>query len=110
MALMLDHSIADNAGLHLTDVERCYLEWHRTDAFDTGTVWSCVFTNIAAGVDPKDAARMVDQQLGGMTAGANATHRATAIGCASAIPDVCVASEGNTPNYTGFLTSRREHR
>ena len=93
MALMLGHSIAENAGLDLTDVVRRYLEWHRTDAFNTGPVWSCVFTQIAAGVDPKDAARMVDQQLGGMTAGANAAHRATAIGCASAIPDARVASE-----------------
>ena len=93
MALMLGHSIADNSALDLTDIVRRYLAWYRTDAFDTGPVWSLVFKHIAAGVDPADAARLVDQQLGGMTAGANAAHRATAIGCASVIPDALVAAE-----------------
>jgi ADP-ribosylglycohydrolase len=93
MALMLGHSIADNSALDLADLARRYLAWHRADAFDTGPVWRLVFQRIEAGADAADAARLVDQQLGGMTAGVNAAHRATAIGCASVIPDALVAAE-----------------
>jgi ADP-ribosylglycohydrolase len=93
MALMLGHSIAGNSALDLTDVVSRYLAWYNTGAFDTGPVWNAVFKLIAAGVDPKDAARVVDARLDGRTAGANTAHRATAIGCASAIPDALVAAE-----------------
>lgn len=92
MALILGGSIADNAALDVADVARRYMAWYQTDAFDTGPVWSAVFKKIAAGVDVKDAARIVDAQLDGMTAGANTAHRATAIGCAAAIPDEHVAA------------------
>ena len=93
MALMLGHSIAGNCALDLTDVVSRYLAWYNKGAFDTGPVWNAVFKLIAAGVDPKDAARVVDARLDGRTAGANTAHRATAIGCASAIPDALVAAE-----------------
>jgi ADP-ribosyl-[dinitrogen reductase] hydrolase len=90
MALILGGSIADNAGLDEADVVRRYMAWYLTGSFDTGPVWNAVFNEISAGADPKQAARIVDQKLGGMTAGVNAAHRATAIGCASAIPDELV--------------------
>jgi ADP-ribosylglycohydrolase len=91
MALILGSSIADNAALDVEDVARRYMAWYCSDAFDTGAVWSAVMQKIAAGVDVKDPARIVDAQLDGMTAGANTAHRATAIGCAAAVPDEHVA-------------------
>jgi ADP-ribosylglycohydrolase len=93
MALILGNSIADTAGLDTADLTKRYLAWYRTDAFDTGPVWSAVFDQISAGVDAEEAAKSVDHLLGGMTAGANTAHRATAIGCASVIPDALVAAE-----------------
>ena len=93
MALILGNSIADTAGLDTADLTKRYLAWYRTDAFDTGPVWSAVFDQISTGVDAEEAAKSVDHLLGGMTAGANTAHRATAIGCASVIPDALVAAE-----------------
>jgi ADP-ribosylglycohydrolase len=93
MALILGNTIADKGGLDTTELTKRYLAWYRTDAFDTGPVWSAVFDQISAGVDPEEAAKSVDHLLGGMTAGANTAHRATAIGCASVIPDALVAAE-----------------
>ncbi len=93
MALILGNTIADKGGLDTTELTRRYLAWYRTDAFDTGPVWSAVFDQISAGVDPQEAAKSVDHLLGGMTAGANTAHRATAIGCAAVIPDALVAAE-----------------
>jgi ADP-ribosylglycohydrolase len=90
MTLILAGSIADNAGLDEADVVRRYMAWFLTGSFDTGPIWNAVFNEIAGGADPNQAARIVDQKLGGMTAGVNAAHRATAIGCACAIPDELV--------------------
>ena len=84
MTLILAGSIADNAGLDEADVVRRYMAWFLTGSFDTGPIWNAVFNEIAGGADPNQAARIVDQKLGGMTAGVNAAHRAAAIGCACA--------------------------
>lgn len=93
MALLLGNCIGDQGSLDTAELTKRYLAWYRTDAFDTGPVWSAVFDQISAGVSAEEAARSVDHLLGGMTAGANTAHRATAIGCASVIPDALVAAE-----------------
>ena len=96
MAMMLGHAIADANGLDTTLVLQRYLDWHRTDAFDTGPTWSAVLEYIASGIAPDTAAQRVHAEQRGLTAGVNTAHRATAIGCAAVIPDAQVADAART--------------
>ena len=85
MALILGNSIADKQCLDTAELTKRYLAWYRTDAFDTGPVWSAVFEQISAGVDATEVARSADNTPGGMTAVANTDNRRQAIGGRSVI-------------------------
>lgn len=92
MALLLGESLVACGGYDEVDLTERYLAWFRSDAFDSGPVWERVFDLVAQGIPAREAARLVDQRMGGMTAGVNAAHRSTAIGCAlSVIADDLVA-------------------
>jgi ADP-ribosyl-[dinitrogen reductase] hydrolase len=86
MAIMLGESVRTYSGPNEADITRRYLAWHQTDAFDTGPIWHKVFSLIETGATAADAARAVHEANGGLTAGTNPAHRATALGCAEAIP------------------------
>lgn len=85
MALLLGESLVACGGYDEADLTARYLAWFRSDAFDSGPVWEEVFRLVAQGVPVREAARLVDERTGGMTAGVNAAHRSTAIGCALAL-------------------------
>lgn len=91
MALMLGESLISRSGLDTQHIAAQYLDWYNTDAFDTGPIWHQVFDRVNAGSTPEEAARSVHESSGGMTAGTNPSHRATALGCASVIPDAELA-------------------
>jgi ADP-ribosyl-[dinitrogen reductase] hydrolase len=91
MALILGESLFDNQGLNSADLTQRYLDWHQTDAFDTGPIWRIVFSFVASGMSATEAAQKVHKITKGMTAGVNTAHRSVAIGCASCIADEAVA-------------------
>lgn len=82
MALRLAESLLA-AGWHDPgDVFGRYLEWHRRGSYDTGPVAGRVFDLAVEGLPAEAAARQVDIELGGMTAGCNAAHRASVLAMA----------------------------
>jgi ADP-ribosylglycohydrolase len=85
MALLLGESLVACGGYDEADLTARYLAWFRSDAFDSGPVWEDVFAMVAQGIPAREAARLVDERTGGLTAGVNAAHRSTAIGCALAV-------------------------
>jgi ADP-ribosylglycohydrolase len=84
MALLLGESLVACRGYDEADLTARYLAWFRTEAFDSGPVWEDVFGLVAKGMPAREAACLVDVRRGGLTAGVNAAHRSTAIGCALA--------------------------
>lgn len=82
MALLVAESLATVRGFSEADLAARYLAWFRADAFDSGPTWSAVFSLYDQGVPLPEAARRVDRDAGGMTAGINPAHRVAAVGCA----------------------------
>ena len=52
-----------------------YLEWLREDGFDAGVVTNKVLELVDSGLSFDEAAKQVDEELGGMTAGIGPAHR-----------------------------------
>jgi ADP-ribosyl-[dinitrogen reductase] hydrolase len=75
MALRLAQSLLAAGRYDPDDVFGRYLEWHRQGSYDTGPVAGRVFDLGLRGVTPDAAARQVDAEFEGMTAGCNAAHR-----------------------------------
>ena len=75
MAVRLAESLADRGMFDADDVMSRYIAWYREGAFDTGPVAERVFARIAAGVPRGAAAKSVNEERGGMTAGCNPAHR-----------------------------------
>lgn len=76
MALRLAQSLNACKRHDARDVFGRYLEWHRQGSYDTGPVAGRVFDLALEGLEAEAAVRQVDAELGGMTAGCNAAHRA----------------------------------
>jgi len=75
MAQILYESIEGKERLSVQDVTARYLDWWKTDAFDTGPVFDAVFAKINEGTWRADAAFQVHLELNGETAGCNPVHR-----------------------------------
>ena len=75
MMLRVLEYIAYNKPWGMIDVERQYLEWFREDGFDAGLVTHKVLELVDSGLSFGEAAKQVDKELDGMTAGVSPAHR-----------------------------------
>ena len=75
MALRLANSLLHKDGFDLHDVGQSYLAWWKEGAFDTGPVTARVLELVESGKSFPEAAKMVHEEPGGLTAGCNPAHR-----------------------------------
>jgi ADP-ribosyl-[dinitrogen reductase] hydrolase len=86
MANVLVASLAECDGLDIEDLTGRYLEWWRSDGFDTGPVFNDVMALIDQGVSQGKAPRIVDKNHNGLTAGCNPAHRIAPLSLMSSTP------------------------
>jgi len=87
MALCVAESLAERRGFDSDDILARYLDWWRTEGFDTGPTAGEVFACIERGMTPAEASRHVDCLARGMTAGCNPAHRNVALALTPYISD-----------------------
>jgi ADP-ribosylglycohydrolase len=85
MANVLTQSLTECGGLDIEDLTGRYLEWWRSDGFDTGPVFNDVMALLNQGVSQDKAVRIVDKKHNGLTAGCNPAHRITPLSLISSI-------------------------
>ena len=91
MAVRVAESLAERRGFTPDDILVRYLDWWRTEGFDTGPTAEDVFEHVAAGMAPAEAARHVDQSARGMTAGCNPAHRSVALALSPLVTNEALA-------------------
>lgn len=92
LAVRLAESLAERGVFDRDDVFQRYLAWHAEGAFDTGPVTGRVLELAAEGLSADAAARQVDRELAGRTAGCNPAHRVAPLAMAAFLPDSKLAS------------------
>ena len=75
MMLRVLEYITYNKPWNMRDVERQYLAWFEEDGYDAGLVTHKVLELVNSGASFGEAARQVDKELDGMTAGVSPAHR-----------------------------------
>ncbi|MBB6048908.1 ADP-ribosylglycohydrolase family protein [Armatimonas rosea] len=91
MALRLGQSLVHCGGFSQDDLMGRYLDWWRTDAFDMGPTAARVFLRVERGCTWEEAARQVDAEAGGLTAGCNPAHRSAPLAMCTTIPTEALA-------------------
>ena len=86
LAKILTDSLSVNKRFDEQDLRQRYLNWWKSDAFDTGPTYANVFNKIDKGMDPKLAVKKVHEEFGFNTAGCGPAHRATPLAGMLAIP------------------------
>ena len=86
LAKIFTESFKINNGFNEKDLRKRYLNWWRSNAFDTGPTYASVFSKIDKGMDPKLAVRKVHEEFGHNTAGCGPAHRATPLAGKLTIP------------------------
>ncbi len=86
LAKIFSKSLKLNNGFNEDDLRRRYLDWWKSDAFDTGPTYASVFSKIDKGMDPKLAVKKVHEEFGFNTAGCGPAHRATPLSSMFIIP------------------------
>lgn len=79
MALCLAETLLSLKAFNDEAVLDSYLNWWRSEGFDTGLVVHKVFKHIEQGIESKEAVLLVHQQLKGLTGGCNPMHRSLAL-------------------------------
>lgn len=72
---LLADSFTQQNGFDPQDISNRYLNWWKSDAFDTGPVFALVFSRVTEGMRQDQAVREADRMLGSETAGCNPAHR-----------------------------------
>ena len=86
MANVLAESLANRGGLDIDDLTGRYLDWWRKDGFDTGPVFHDVMVLLDQGTSHEKAAKIVDKNHQGLTAGCNPAHRIAPLSLMTSIP------------------------
>ncbi len=86
MALRLKQSLESLGKFCPDEVFARYLQWWRTEGFDTGPTAAGVFALIEAGLDRETAVRHIHEESGGTTAGCNPAHRAAPLAMMDFLP------------------------
>ena len=79
MALCLAESLQEKLCFDQHDIGLHYLQWWKHDGYDSGPTAAAVFRLVSAGEKYADAAEIVHNKSGGMTAGCNPLHRNTVL-------------------------------
>jgi ADP-ribosylglycohydrolase len=87
MALRLVRSLIHTGRFDERDVLARYLEWWRTEGFDTGPTAAYVFRAIDSGVPPAEAVTRAQVALRGYTGGCNPAHRSSPLALARFVDD-----------------------
>lgn len=87
LASILLQSVERCCGFDRSDVLQCYLDWWKTDGFDTGPVAAAIFKMAAAGMDIERAAELVHIKEGSMTAGCAPVHRNVVLAASPSVAD-----------------------
>ncbi|MDC0457457.1 ADP-ribosylglycohydrolase family protein [Alphaproteobacteria bacterium] len=75
LSKILNSSLIACNGFNKKDLTARYLNWWKSDAFDTGPTFAGVFTHINNGIEPDEAVKKVHLSLNGNTAGCGPAHR-----------------------------------
>jgi ADP-ribosyl-[dinitrogen reductase] hydrolase len=86
LARILHESLSSCRRLDADDLSRRYLEWWKTDAFDTGPTFALVFERVADGMALTDAVKEADSLLNGLTAGCGPAQRIAPLAACPTIP------------------------
>ena len=86
LAKIFSKSLKLNNGFNEDDLRLRYLDWWKSNAFDTGPTFASVFSKIQKGMDVKLAVKKVHEQFGFNTAGCGPVHRATPLAGMLSIP------------------------
>ena len=86
LAKILTDSITTNKRFDEQDLRQRYLNWWKSDAFDTGPTYASVFYKIDKGMDPKLAVKKVHEEFKFNTAGCGPAHRAIPLAGMLTIP------------------------
>jgi ADP-ribosyl-[dinitrogen reductase] hydrolase len=79
MALCLAESLKEKLCFDTHDIGLHYLHWWKNDGYDSGPTAAAVFRLVSAGEKYVDAAEIVHNKSGEMTAGCNPLHRNTVL-------------------------------
>lgn len=93
MAVCLAESLIACRAFNLDDIGSKYLDWWRDGAFDTGPTAARVFELVNSGKPFAEAASLVHDEFGGLTAGCNPAHRAAPLAMSVSLAD------GDLPRY-----------
>ena len=96
LAEIVSKSLSSCGYLDVDDLARCYLNWWRGDAFDTGPTFALVFQRVDTGISVEDAVEEVDRLLDGQTAGCGPAQRIGPLAACRAIPTTEIASAART--------------
>jgi ADP-ribosylglycohydrolase len=91
MALCLGNSLLERQAFNEQAILDKYLDWWRTEGFDTGLVVYKVFKHIEQGIKPNEAVLLVHQQLKGLTDGCNPMHRSLALALSPFLGETALA-------------------
>ena len=86
LATILSKSLIASDGFNKEDLISRYLEWWKTDAFDTGPTFANVFQKVSNGTSIKKAVEEVNANLNGITAGCGPAHRIAPLAAFKKIP------------------------
>ena len=86
LAKILSQSLSSCNGYNQSDIVKRYLNWWKTDAFDTGPTFAMVFQKVSEGMSIEDASIKVNETLQGATAGCGPAHRIAPIAAFENIP------------------------
>ena len=86
LAKILSKSLIASNGFNKEDLISRYLEWWKTDAFDTGPTFANVFQKVSNGIAIRKAVEEVNANLNGITAGCGPAHRIAPLAAFKKIP------------------------
>jgi ADP-ribosyl-[dinitrogen reductase] hydrolase len=92
MSRIVSGSVNRRRYLDVDDLVIRYLEWWKTDAFDTGPTFAMVMSRLKNGASVKSAAKEVHFQRGEDSAGCNPVHRIAPIAACMYIPTSKIAA------------------
>jgi ADP-ribosyl-[dinitrogen reductase] hydrolase len=86
LAGIVADSLKARCCLDVEDLSSRYLAWWREGSFDTGPIFSLVFSRVDGGMRLAAAVREVDELVGGQTAGCGPAHRSAPLAACPFIP------------------------
>ena len=86
LARIVQESLSSRRTLDVEDLARRYLEWWRTDPYDTGPTFALTMSRVASGMAIEAAVKETHRLLDGNSAGCGPAHRIAPLAACPTIP------------------------